>query len=367
MSSEPSTSSSRVRRLQDALGRAGLDGAILAPGPNLRYYTGVESLLLERAFLLFVPREGELHLVVPRFEAGPYLRSPLQIRGHEWDDGSGPSRGFRGLMAELKMEGEWGAEGRVPFRYIHELQRFANIKLEDAEPVLQSIREVKEPTEVELLKKSAEVLSECFLGIPELLQPGMTELELSKKLREEAYEGGAEFAEFMVQAGKNAADPHSQPSSTKIERSEGIVIDADSTYHGYFADITRTVTLGGVGKLEDLYSAVLEAQERAIAECRPGTEVGRIDAAARGYLKERNLSKYFLHRTGHGLGLEVHEAPYLVPEGEEKLRAGMAFTVEPGVYVSGKYGIRIEDNVVVGEGKAEVITAGVPKKFGWWR
>jgi Xaa-Pro dipeptidase len=197
----------------------------------------------------------------------------------------------------------------------------------------------------------------------------MTELELSKKLREEAYEGGAEFAEFMVQAGKNAADPHSQPSSAKIERNEWIVIDADSTYQGYFADITRTVTLGGdTNKIgEDAYSTVLEAQTRAIELCGPDTEVGKVDAAARDYLREKNLAKYFLHRTGHGLGLEVHEAPYIVPQGRERLRAGMVFTVEPGVYLAGKYGIRIEDDVIVGEKGRKVSTDGVPKEFGWWR
>ncbi len=333
----------------------------------MRYYTGVESLLLERTFLLFAPVEGRLHLVVPTFEAGPFRRSPLNIEIHAWDDGDGPSKAFRSLVRELQPTGRWGAEGRVPFRYFHELQKAVSPKLEDAEPVLQSIREVKGPEEVELLKKSAEILSACFLRIPELVKPGMTELELSKRLREEAYERGAEFADFMVQAGKSAADPHSQPSSKRIERNEGIVIDAESTCDGYFADITRTIVLGGDAKLEETYSAVLEAQGRAITECRPEVEVGRLDAGARDYLRQKKLAKYFLHRTGHGLGLEVHESPYIVPDGREKLKEGMAFTVEPGVYLAGEYGVRIEDDVVIGKKDHDVITERVPKEFGWWR
>jgi Xaa-Pro dipeptidase len=353
--------------LRTQLREAALDGVVIAPGPNIRYYTGINSVMLERPFLFFVPKEGELHVVVPKFESGPYRRSPLKIRIHEWDDENGPSHAFRELAGQLELTGVWGSEGRVPFRYLHELQKFAKSRLEDAEPVLQSVREIKDPEEVGLHKESAEILARCLLKIPELARADTTELQLSKRLIAEAHAEGVEFAEVMVQAGANAADPHSQPSSKKIGRNEPIVIDADSSYRGYYADITRSLVIGRNAEFERTYASVLEAQQRAVDECKPGAEVGSVDCAARAHLEKKGLAEHFLHRTGHGLGLEVHEAPYIVSGGKETLASGMIFTVEPGVYMAGEYGVRIEDNVVIGKKGGEVTNRMLPKEFGWWQ
>ena len=358
--------SSRIRKLRAQLRGAGLEGVIIAPGPNIRYYTGINSLLLERPFLLFVPEQGELQVVAPKFESGPYRRSPLRIMVHDWEDGTGPSPAFREVVGQLDLTGVWGSEGRVPFGYLHELQKFGKLRLDNAEPVLQSVREIKDAEEIGLHKESAEILARCLLKIPDLLAHDMTELQLSKRLVEEAYAEGVETAEIMVQAGANAADPHAQPSSKKIGRNEAVVIDAVSSYRGYYADITRSLVTGRNAEFEKSYTTVLEAQLRAIEECRVGAEVGAVDGAARGYLERKGLAHLFTHRTGHGLGLEVHEAPYIVPGGKEVLTAGMIFTVEPGVYVAGDFGVRIEDNVIIGK-KGEVTTRMLPKEFGWWQ
>lgn len=145
------------------------------------------------------------------------------------------------------------------------------------------------------------------------------------------------------------------------------MIDVASTFSGYYADITRTVSIGRRNRrFEDLYGKVLEAQERAIKTSKPSVTVGSVHAAARDYLREKNLGDYFTGRTGHGLGLEVHEAPYIVGEGSEVLRPGMVYTVEPGVYIANDVGIRIEDDVLITEKAYQVITSIVPKEFGWW-
>jgi Xaa-Pro aminopeptidase len=171
----------------------------------------------------------------------------------------------------------------------------------------------------------------------------------------------------MVQSGERAADPHSETSSRKIGRGESIVVDVVSTYGGYAADITRTFALGSGSAVEKVYRSVLSAQEKAIDSAKAGAATGKVDAAARDSLREDGLAEYFIHRTGHGLGLEVHEAPYIVSGGRERLRKGMVFTAEPGAYIPGKLGVRIEDDLVISEGGSGEVITNVPKEYGWWR
>jgi Xaa-Pro dipeptidase len=171
----------------------------------------------------------------------------------------------------------------------------------------------------------------------------------------------------MVQSGPRAADPHSDTSSKKIRRGESIVVDAVSYFEGYAADITRTFAIGRNPAFEKVYSSVLEAQEKAVDTAMAGVAVGAVDAAARASLERRGLGDRFIHRTGHGLGLEVHEAPYIIQGGRERLKEGMVFTVEPGAYLPGRLGVRIEDDLIATRRGSEVITRKLPKELGWWR
>jgi len=358
----------RLEKVRKRVAENNLEGIILVPGPNLRYHTGVNSLLLERPFLLFVPKDGDPHLVAPTLESGPYIRSPLKIKVHSWDDSEGPPHAFEELIAELRLDGKWGAEGRVPFRFIHQILQHARPDLVDAEEIVQSIREVKEPIEVQALQRAASILSKSFLRIPDMLKIGITELELARKISQNIYSNGAEYVgDVLVQSGEFAADPHHLPSTRKLKRNESIVVDAGCTDSGYYADITRTFIMGKSREFEDLYERVLASQEAAIEVSRSGATVGSIDNAARSYLKRNDLDQYFIHRTGHGLGLEVHEAPYIVPQGKEMVLASMVFTIEPGVYVPGKMGVRIEDDVLATDRGCKVLTRKLPKEFEWWK
>ncbi len=339
----------------------------MAPGPNTRYYTGVQSKLLERPFLLFVPVTGTSHLVAPRLEAGPYKRSPAGVEIHDWTDAQGPKGAFDSLRKEVRLSGRWGCEGSVPFGYLTHIQD-GRLGLEAGDPVLQSIREVKDAEELGKLRKAAEILAAAYLRIPEFARVGVTELEVAKALREQVFELGGDSIDFCdVQAGRNAADPHWASSQSKLGADEGVLIDSGCTVGGYNADITRTFVLGKNAEVEAAYADVLEANEAGVKAVQPGATTGSIDAAARGRLEAKGRGEWFFHRTGHGLGLEIHEEPYIVSGGREKLRAGMVFTVEPGVYVADGYGVRIEDDVVVTDRGAEVITKKVPKEFGWWK
>ncbi len=358
----------RLGKLKKATAQNHLDGIVLVPGPNLRYYASVNSLLLERPFLLFVPVDGDPHLVAPTLESGPYLRASIKILIHDWDDGEGPSNAFENAVKQLPIKGKWGLEGRVPFRYINQLLKHARPELEDAEPILQRIRAIKGPREIKLLGRASTILSKSFLEIPAMVKAGITEIELAREIFEEICSNGAEsVGDVLIQSGAMAADPHHLPSSKKLRRKESVVVDATCTFSGYFADITRTFILGKDTELEMLYENVLEAQEAAINASEKDVTVGSIDDAARSHLRRNRLDEYFIHRTGHGLGLEVHEAPYIIPGGNEILQASMVFTVEPGVYLRNKTGVRIEDDVLLTDGGKKVLTKAVPKELGWWR
>lgn len=359
--------SRRLRRLREELGRKRLGGVVVVPGPNMKYFTGVESLMLERPIMLLVPADGEAHMVSPELEAGPYRRSAARLQVHPWTDSEGSRGAVKEAAEGARVGGVWGMEGRVPYLYLDRLQKAAPVKTKDAEPILQGLREVKDEEEVRLLKRSGKILSKAFEMFPGFLKEGATELEVARKAADAIYSCGAtKVDDLLVQSGPKAADPHGLPSSKKMRRGEGVIVDIGATFEGYYADITRTYTIGSSPELEKVYDRVLEAEEQAIVKSAEGVAVGKVDGAARGVLRRAGMGEYFIHRTGHGLGLEVHEAPYIVEGGKEKLRRGMCFTVEPGVYMKGKLGVRIEDNVLV-EGKKGVSITDTPKDFGWWR
>ncbi len=357
----------RVDALRSALEAEGLRGGVVVPGPNMTYFTGVNSLLLERPFMLLVPVEGEPHLVAPAFESGPYARCPLPMKIHSWTDSQGPGGAVAEAARGVAMKGNWGVEGRAPFLYLDWVMKRSSPKFTNAEPVFQGLREIKDEEEVRRLRKSGSILSRAFEEFPGIVKEGLSELEVAKAATDAIYAKGATHVDDMlVQSGARAADPHGLPTSKKLGRGEGIIIDVGATFEGYYSDITRTFCLGSSPDLERVYGEVLGANMAGIREVAEGAAVGRVDAAARGALRKAGLAEYFTHRTGHGLGLEIHEAPYIVEGGKEKLKSGMCFTVEPGAYIRGRLGVRIEDDVLI-EGSRGAVITDAPKEFGWWK
>jgi len=356
---------SRIDRLQFKLQDDNLNGVILVPGSNLRYYTGSQSIMMERIYMLFIPSHGQPHLVVPDFEAGESMEQSIVL--HKWNDKDGPSSSLRDVSEKLPIKGRWGLEGRVPFMFSSPLMKYAKLELVDAEPILQKIRAIKDDTEIKTLQKSVKILGKSYLKMKNFLKPRMSEIDLARSITADIYSNGAEsVAVVLIQAGERAADPHSLPTSRKIKRGEPVVVDISSTFLGYFADITRTIAFGRGSKFESQYGSVLEAQRTAINAAKPGTAVGTVDAAARDHLRNDKLAEYFLTRTGHGIGLDIHEPPYVVTGGSEILRPGMVHTVEPGIYIRKNMGLRIEDDLLITTNGNRVMSAMVPKDFDWW-
>ena len=323
---------------------------------------------MERPFLLFVPNDGNPQLVAPTLESGPYRTGPLKIEIHSWTDNEGPIHALQDAVTHLTLSGKWGMEGRTPFRFITLLMNFSKTEFHEAESCLQELRQVKDEDEIRCLKRSASILCKSFLSIPSLIKPGMRESEVGSKLAQTIRANGADdLDDILVQSGESSADPHHIASSRRIRRGESIVIDTECTYSGYYADITRTIMIGNDHRFEDVYEKVLEANTAAIKESNTGTTTGAVDYAARQTLRKYKLDRFFVHRTGHGLGLEVHEAPYLVENGTQILQPNMAFTIEPGVYIPSRMGIRIEDNLLTTQGGHSIMTRSLPKNHGWWK
>ena len=228
--------------------------------------------------------------------------------------------------------------------------------------VSAALREVKDAGEIEIMRRAALVGCGLFDRMLGFIRPGLSETEVAAELEHAARLAGAEAMSFetIVASGERSALPHGRASSAKLPKRGFLTLDFGVVIDGYCSDMTRTVHLGKATQEEfDVYHAVLEAQEAAVASIAPGVKVGDVDEAARNVLRRAKLDQYFTHSTGHGVGLEIHEGPRVATEQKQELKRGMVITVEPGVYIPGKFGVRIEDMVLVTAAGGEVLTPSV--------
>jgi len=224
---------------------------------------------------------------------------------------------------------------------------------------VEDLRLLKSPSEIEKMRAAARLISKVFEQVVPLIRPGVTELDLAAEIDYRMRKLGASGPSFetIVASGPRAALPHARPTSKRLRRNELVVLDAGAILADYCSDITRTVFVGrATNQVKMWYRAVLDAQQAGIAACEPEVESAEPDAAARRVLESQGLGKYFVHSTGHGVGLEIHEAPRLAKGQKAKLQAGMVVTIEPGIYVEGVGGIRIEDDVAIHANRTEVLT-----------
>jgi Xaa-Pro aminopeptidase len=350
----------RLERAAAAAAEGGFDALLVGTGPDLRYLTGYEALPLERLTLLVLPADGEPVLVVPRLEraaAAAGLRVELPIVA--WEETDDPYAIVAG-----RVGGRFGAPPRLAVSdrlwALHLLRLEAALPAAEFHPasiVLRQLRMRKDPDEIRLLTAAAAAADRVVEAIARGRLVGRTEADVAREVRERLVAEGHERAEFaIVGSGPNSASPHHEAGERRIEPGEPIVLDIGGTFGGYGSDVTRTiwVTGGDPDRSPDetfrrIYGLVREAQAAAIAEVRPGVPAEAIDAAARSVIEAAGYGPAFMHRTGHGIGLEGHEDPYLVAGNPEPLDVGMVFSVEPGIYLEGRYGVRIEDIVVCGD------------------
>jgi len=358
----------RLDRSAEATHRAGLDALLVAVGPDLRYLTGYEAMPLERLTMLVVrPDPTAIVLVVPLLEE-PAARVGCrpEVRIVTWEENDDP----HGLVAGLVSGGarseplRLGVSDRLMAMHLLRLQRaLPGATFESATPVLRELRMTKDPEEIALLRAAAHAADRVVGQIAAGRLIGRTESDVAREVRERLIAEGHDEAHFaIVGSGPNSASPHHEASDRVIEAGEAIVLDIGGTIGGYSSDTTRTlwVTGGDPAKgppeeFRHLFGILHAAQERATRAVRPGVACEAIDAAARDLIEAEGYGQAFFHRTGHGIGLEGHEDPYIIAGNTEPLGPGMAFSVEPGIYLGGRFGARIEDIVICGPDGPDVL------------
>jgi Xaa-Pro aminopeptidase len=346
----------RLGQAAQAAAKAGLGALLLTPGPDLRYLTGYDTFPSERLTLLAVPAEGEPFLVTPRLELSSVQRSPVAGLGVEilaWEETEDPFRLAGQRLAGTESVGL--ADQMWASMVLRLRDALPGTRLDLASKALRDLRMRKSPAEVAALREAGAAIDRVQASVPGLLRPGRTEREVAADIAAAIIAAGHARADFViVGSGPAAALPHHEPSGRVLSPGDVVVVDIGGTMPtGYCSDCTRTYVIGQPPPEVTRYYRVLkQAQEAACAAVRPGVSAEAVDAAAREPITAAGYGAYFTHRTGHGIGLEVHEHPYIVAGNTQPLEPGMVFSVEPGIY-PGPHGARIEDIVVCTPGGCE--------------
>lgn len=342
----------RVERVRAAMAAAGVGGLVVTPGADLRYLTGYHALPLERLTALVLPVAGDPVLVVPALERAEAERTPAVLAGMslvsvgETSDPFAPvARALEGATTIAVDDQMWAArvfavQGACP-----------GASVRAAGPLIADARMRKGPDEIAALRRAGAAIDRVHARMGEFLRAGVTERQAGDAIGRAIVDEGHVSADFViVGSGPNGASPHHGVSDRVIEPGDTVVVDiGGTTAEGYCSDSTRTYAVGGEPHPDAVaaYAVLLEAQRAQCDHARPGVTAESVDRVGRGIIDSAGFGEAFLHRTGHGIGLDTHEGPYIVEGNDAPLEQGMAFSIEPGIYLPGRHGARIEDIVVV--------------------
>jgi Xaa-Pro dipeptidase len=354
---------SRLEKLLSALQPAGLDAVVLNPGPTLTYLTGLKFHLMERPVVLFASAGKAPILVLPELELPKLSQTSIKLEPvpygenpKDWD------AAFRRAVASLDLDGKRiGVEPRhlrlLEFRHVR--AGAPEAEYPDASATLASLRLCKDESEIREMRTAVKIAQDALKATLPSIRFGMTEREVAAELNMQLLRGGSDpelpFSP-IVSGGPNSSNPHASPSDRRLQAGDMLVIDWGAASHGYMSDLTRTFVLGEPeDELKKIADVVLAANEAGRKAGGPGLPCANVDAAARDVIEKAGYGRYFTHRTGHGIGMEDHEDPYMHAGNKQPLLPGMAYTVEPGIYLP-RGGVRIEDNVVVTTSGVEVLS-----------
>ncbi|HNW95536.1 MAG TPA: Xaa-Pro peptidase family protein [Anaerolineaceae bacterium] len=354
----------RLQRFLDLMRQHNIDAAAINPGPTFTYLTGMQMHLMERPTVLLVARSGAAALVLPQLEQLKLAGARLELKPCLYPDNPATwqeafSDAFRGLGLR---KGRLALEPRG-MRYLELtfLQSAApECELVDGSLVFENLRLLKNQSELDKMQQAAQIAQKALLETLKTVRPGQTEKQIAAELVIALYRAGSDIElpfQPIVSSGENSANPHASPGERTLREGDLLLFDWGASVDGYFSDITRTFMVGKVdAELERIGAVVRDANAAGRAAARPGVPASAVDTAARGVITDAGFGEYFTHRTGHGLGMEAHEAPYIRGDNTILLDPGMVFTVEPGIYLPGLGGVRIEDDMVISQDDAYSLT-----------
>lgn len=335
----------------------GFDAVAVNAGPSLTYLTGLHFHLMERPVVIVFSRNAVPTIILPKLEKAKL--DHLQFEARVFTYGEDPKtwgQQFQMALKDLKLDGgRVGVEPRQLRFLEYQLLKTAvpECDWQDGTELIAALRAVKSSEEIACMQKAVHIAEAALEATLPKIQEGVTEKEIAAELFLQLMQHGSEndlpFSP-IVASGPNSANPHSTPSSRKLQNGDLLIIDWGARYSGYASDLTRTFGIGELGKTEkEIHQLVLEANEAGRQAGQVGETCGQVDRATREVIVKGGYGDFFTHRTGHGIGLECHEDPYIRGDNEQKLVAGMTYTVEPGIYLNGRNGVRIEDDVLITE------------------
>ena len=338
----------RIARARAVVAQAAADWLLVPAGADFRWLTGGRARVTERLILLALPRAGEPWCLVPRLESEALAAECPWLEFEVWEEQDDPLERVSARLALGRRPALLLGEG---FRTGPLLALAAQARCRPAAPVLGPLRATKDVAELAHMERAARNADRVMAETAATLRPGLTEGEVARAILERFEALGDHDPWAIVAGGPNSASPHHMSSARPLAEGEAVLLDLGAYHEGYGSDITRTFWLGAPpAEFQRVYEVVNAARAAGIAAVRAGVPASSVDAAARAVIERAGFGPRFVHRTGHGVGLEIHEPPYLVAGNDAPLAAGMVHSVEPGVYLPGRFGVRLEDLVVVEAG-----------------
>jgi Xaa-Pro dipeptidase len=343
----------------ELLKEAGADALLLFQGADIAYYAGFSIGLSERLAAALIPFDGEPILVVNELEQELRGQEPWIKEVDIWLEHENPVDILAQNIEQLNLDGAIiGLAEDAPWGWVNRLAaRVPKVHFVDSTDFLSQIRMIKSQQEIDWMRMACAITDRALETTYQHLHTGMTEKELATILASEIQALGGMVGFNLVLFGERAALPHGRPSERELKLGDGILVDVGAIIHGYYSDLTRTVFYGEpTARQVEIYDIVREVNRVAYESVKPGVTCGELDEIARGIIEEEGYGDYFIHRLGHGIGLQGHERPYIVRNNDLELEPGMTFTIEPGIYIVGEIGVRVEDTVVVTSGGCETLT-----------
>lgn len=347
----------RINRLKELMMENHLQGIALNPGPDLAYFSGLGFHLMERPVVMIYPQEGSPVLILPELEEKKIEDLTYQVRSFTYNEDPSTWPGvFQAALADAGLSS--GNLGVIPRRLrmleLSYLQGAApDLELESAQELISRMRMVKDEIEIEQMSEAARIAECALAAILPSIKPGVTEKQIASRLVGRLFQEGSDpeppfFP--IVSYSENSANPHAVPGERILREGDLVLIDWGAGYNGYYSDITRVFAMGDIQpELEKVAQFVQEANAAGREAVKPGVLASDVDRAARNVITKAGYGDYFIHRTGHGLGREAHEEPYISAFDDTELVPGMVFTIEPGIYLPSRGGVRIEDDILVTE------------------